>query len=94
MIQVTSQQTMQLIAAAVVGWLIVRAAAGTRLLFLRTPSRYDASLRDVLVYDAGVTLIVVDGRDILGPAAFVLETGGALGRRSGPRSRELRSREL
>ena len=29
-------------------------------------------LRDLLVYDAGVTLIVVDGLDILGVATFVL----------------------
>jgi broad specificity phosphatase PhoE len=39
-------------------------------------SRVTQGLRDVLVYDAGVTLIVVDGLDILGPAAFVLDETG------------------
>jgi broad specificity phosphatase PhoE len=35
-------------------------------------SRVTQGLRDLLVYDAGVTLIVVDGLDILGAATFVL----------------------
>jgi hypothetical protein len=34
--------------------------------------RVTQGLRDLLVYDAGVTLIVVDGLDILGVATFVL----------------------
>jgi broad specificity phosphatase PhoE len=36
-------------------------------------SRVTQGLRDLLVYDAGVTLIVVDGLDILGASGFVLD---------------------
>ena len=39
MIQLTSQQTMPAIAAAVAGWLMVRAATSKGLLTLRTPAR-------------------------------------------------------
>jgi hypothetical protein len=39
MIQLTSQQTMPAIAAAVAGWLMVRAGTSKRLLTLRTPAR-------------------------------------------------------
>jgi hypothetical protein len=35
-------------------------------------------LRDLLVYDAGVTLIVVDGLDILGAAGFVLDEAAVM----------------
>ncbi len=35
--------------------------------------RLTRALRDLVVYDAGVTLIVVDGLDILGAGAFVLD---------------------
>jgi hypothetical protein len=39
MIHLTSQQTMPAIAAAVAGWLMVRAGTSKRLLTLRTPAR-------------------------------------------------------
>ena len=39
MIHFTSQQTMPAIAAAVAGWLMVRAGTSKRLLTLRTPAR-------------------------------------------------------
>jgi hypothetical protein len=39
MIDLTSQQTMPAIAAAVAGWLMVRAGASKRLLSMRTPAR-------------------------------------------------------
>jgi len=39
MIQLTSQQTMPAIAAAVAAWLMVRAGTSKRLLTLRTPAR-------------------------------------------------------
>jgi hypothetical protein len=41
-------------------------------------SRVTQGLRDLLVYDAGATLIVVDGLDILGVAAFVLDETGVM----------------
>jgi hypothetical protein len=39
MIYFTSSQTMPVIAAAVAGWLMVRAGTSKRLLTLRTPAR-------------------------------------------------------
>jgi hypothetical protein len=39
MMHLASQQTMPAIAAAVAGWLMVRAGASKRLLSLRTPAR-------------------------------------------------------
>ena len=39
MIQLTSQQTMPAIAAAIAGWLMVRAGTSKRLISLRTPAR-------------------------------------------------------
>jgi hypothetical protein len=39
MIHLTSQQTMPAMAAAVAGWLMVRAGASKRLLSIRTPTR-------------------------------------------------------
>jgi hypothetical protein len=39
MIQLTSPHTMPVIAAALAGWLMVRAGASKRLLSLRTPAR-------------------------------------------------------
>jgi hypothetical protein len=39
MIQLTSQQMMPAIAAAIAGWLMVRAGTSKRLLTLRTPAR-------------------------------------------------------
>jgi hypothetical protein len=39
MIHLTSPQTMPVIAAALAGWLMVRAGASKRLLSLRTPAR-------------------------------------------------------
>jgi hypothetical protein len=39
MIHLTSQQTTPAIAAAVTGWLMVRAGAGKRLLTMRGPTR-------------------------------------------------------
>ncbi len=35
--------------------------------------RMTRALRDLVVYDGGVTMIVVDGLDILGAGAFVLD---------------------
>jgi hypothetical protein len=41
-------------------------------------SRVTQGLRDLLVYDAGVTLIVIDGLDILGAAGFVLDEAAVM----------------
>ena len=40
--------------------------------------RVTRGLRDLLVYDARVTLVVVDGLDILGAGAFVLDEAAVM----------------
>jgi broad specificity phosphatase PhoE len=40
--------------------------------------RVTRALRDLVVYDAGATLIVVDGLDLLGAGAFVLDEAAVM----------------
>jgi broad specificity phosphatase PhoE len=69
MIHLTSQQTVEepLLAAQRPG------ESGDDVLW-----RVTRALRDLFVYDAAAPLVVVDGLDILGAAAFVLDKAAAI----------------